>query len=104
MRPNGKEASMLSSSNRRAVPQMLGRTAVLLLAVAAGLSTATGETAGQKENADVVNIGTGKQVLWDGDLLESHEGVAFTMNPGTRTGERLLVADKPWEEWITGGY
>jgi len=51
-----------------------------------------------------MHVGTRKQVLWDGELLESHRGIRFTMNPGRRTGERMLVADKPWEAWLTGVY
>ena len=50
----------------------------------------------------MLQIGSGKQVLWDDDLLESHAGIRFVVNPGQRTGERLLVADKPWEAWVTG--
>jgi len=51
-----------------------------------------------------MQIGTRKQVIWDDEPLESHSGIRFTMNPATRTGERLLVADKPWEAWLTGCY
>ena len=52
----------------------------------------------------VTDIGSRKQVLWDDQLLESHQGVRFEMNPAARTGEVDLVADKPWESWMTGVY
>jgi hypothetical protein len=54
--------------------------------------------------ADAIDIGDRKQVLWDDALLESREGVRFEMNPAVRTGEVDLVADKPWEAWMTGVY
>lgn len=54
--------------------------------------------------AAVVDVGGRKQVLWDDYLLESHPGIHFEVNPAVRTGEIHVVADKPWEAWMTGVY
>ncbi len=44
-----------------------------------------------------INLGSAKQVFVDGLLIDSSEGVTLTMNPPVKTGERNLVAEKPWE-------
>ena len=54
--------------------------------------------------AAAVDIGDRRQVVWDRSLLEVCEGVQFEMGQALRTGEADLVADKPWEAWMTGIY
>jgi len=45
----------------------------------------------------VLDIGLAKQVFVDGSLISSSSGVTLRMNPPRKTGERCIVADKPWE-------
>ncbi len=45
-----------------------------------------------------LNIGTKKQLFVDHRFIESSEGVSLTMNPPYQTGEKLIVADQPWEK------
>ncbi len=44
-----------------------------------------------------LNVGSGKQVFADGSLISKSCGVSLRMNPPRKTGERCIVADKPWE-------
>lgn len=44
-----------------------------------------------------LNVGSGKQVFADGSLISKSSGVSLRMNPSLKTGERCIVADKPWE-------
>ena len=44
-----------------------------------------------------LNIGSEKQVFVDGSLISRSSGVSLNMNPPRKTGERCIVADKPWE-------
>ena len=45
-----------------------------------------------------LSIGTQKQLFVDHRFIESSEGVSLTMNPPYQTGEKLIVADQPWEQ------
>lgn len=51
-----------------------------------------------------IDVGCEKQLFIDDWLIESIEGVVLTVNPPRKTGERLIVADKPWEAQGIGGY
>jgi len=44
-----------------------------------------------------LNVGSGKQVFADRSLISKSHGVSLRMNPPRKTGERCVVADKPWE-------
>jgi len=46
---------------------------------------------------EALNVGSGKQVFADGSLISKSSGVSLRMNPPRKTGERCIVADKPWE-------
>jgi hypothetical protein len=50
-----------------------------------------------------VQIGTAKRLTWDASLMDKADGIRFEMHRPHRTGERCLVADKPWESWQLGG-
>ncbi len=49
------------------------------------------------ERRDAVDIGSEKQLFIDDALIAEAENVTLTMNPPRKTGERCIVADKPWE-------
>jgi len=51
-----------------------------------------------------IDVGCEKQLFIDNWLIESREGVSLTMNPPKKTGEKLIVADKPWEAGGIGAY
>jgi hypothetical protein len=50
-----------------------------------------------------IRLSDRKYVTWDDALFDKSDGVRFKMHPPHRTGERNLVADKPWESWQMGG-
>ena len=50
-----------------------------------------------------VDIGSSKRLMWNASLFESSRGIRFEMHRPHRTGERCLIADKPWESWQIGG-
>ena len=74
---------------------------VLLLA---GILACACSLTGATPDRGAVDIGGHKQVLWDDSLLDSHDGVTFEAGIAVRTGEVDMVADKPWEAWMTGIY
>ena len=50
-------------------------------------------------------IGSRKQLFIDHRFIESSEGIELVFNPPRQTGEKLVVADAPWEEgWHIGSY
>ncbi len=50
-------------------------------------------------------IGSRKQLFIDHRFIESSEGIELVFNPPHQTGEKLVVADAPWEEgWHIGSY
>ena len=53
-------------------------------------------TAGAGRTATPVH--THKQLFVDGAWIEASENVVLTMNPPHQTGERMVVADQPWEK------
>lgn len=50
-----------------------------------------------------LGLGDRKWLTWDESLFERSAGVTFEMQRPHRTGDRCLVADKPWESWQIGG-
>ena len=50
------------------------------------------------------DIGSGKQLFLDEELVESTSGVAFRVHPPGKTHEVLVHADQPWEGFIAGNY
>lgn len=50
------------------------------------------------------HVGTDKQLFLDHQFIESSEGIALSMHAPYQTGEKLIVADQPWEKaCIIGG-
>lgn len=47
-----------------------------------------------------VDVGNRKQLFLDGHFADVADGVTLTVNPPQKTGEKLLVADQPWETSI----
>src|SRR2546428_13170767 len=45
-----------------------------------------------------LEVGTGKQLLFDEALIASKVGFTTTMNPATRADGPILVTDQPWEK------
>ncbi|MFN0195538.1 MAG: hypothetical protein ACKVT0_02250 [Planctomycetaceae bacterium] len=48
-------------------------------------------------------IGSKKRLTWDESLFSQMPGVDFEMHQPHRTGEKNIIADKPWESWQMGG-
>ena len=48
--------------------------------------------------ANLLALGTAKQLLFDDALVEAKEGFTTTMNPATRTDTPVLAPEKPWEQ------
>jgi hypothetical protein len=73
----------------------------LLQAGLAGAAAAAEGTTPQEGATATMNppisVGTQKQLFIDRRFIESSQGMALTMNPAQRTGERILEADRPWE-------
>jgi len=55
------------------------------------------------EPAAPIALGDRKWLTWDDSLFDRADGVTFEMQRPHRTGDRCLVADKPWESWQIGG-
>ena len=70
---------------------------MLVALAAAGLALMLrASTAGAGRTATPVH--THKQLFVDGAWIEASENVVLTMNSPHQTGERLVVADQPWEK------
>src|SRR5262245_44333254 len=50
-----------------------------------------------------IALGDRKRLTWDDSLFDRVDGVTFEMQRPHRTGDRCLIADKPWESWQIGG-
>ncbi len=50
------------------------------------------------------DVGDRKQLLFDDAFFESHKGFWWRVCPPRKTGERNLVADKPWENFIINAW
>ncbi len=48
--------------------------------------------------AQVLDVGSTKQLFIDHRFFEMVEGVTLTVNPARPTGEKVLVPDAPWEK------
>jgi len=44
-----------------------------------------------------MNIGSAEQLFVDNAIIASSTGIRLTMNPPRKTGEKCIVADRPWE-------
>jgi hypothetical protein len=75
-------------------------TLALVLGVLAPLAVAGSGVA----TAEPLRVGTAKQLFIDQRFIEKSRGVALVVNSPRRTGEKLVVADKPWEDYWIGGY
>jgi len=51
-----------------------------------------------------IDIGSYRQLFLDDWLIREAEGVSLTVNRPVKTGERLLVPDRPWEAARQGAY
>ena len=51
-----------------------------------------------------LDIGTAKQVFVDGRFVETSAGATLAVNRPYPTGEKLIVQNKPWEDFWVGGY
>ena len=48
--------------------------------------------------AGTLDVGHQKQLFVDHRFIESSDGISLRMNPPHQTGERLVLADQPWEK------
>jgi hypothetical protein len=62
-----------------------------------------GQCLAEEGPAAPIALGSRKRLTWDDSLFERSNGIRFEMHRPQRTGERNLVADKPWESWQMGG-
>jgi hypothetical protein len=51
-----------------------------------------------------IDVGSEKQLFIDDSFTRSAAGVRLVMNPPDKTGEMNLIADKPWEAGLIGGF
>jgi hypothetical protein len=54
--------------------------------------------------SNLSNVGDRKQLLFDDAFLESHRGFWWRVCPPRRTGERNVVADRSWEDFIINAW
>lgn len=52
----------------------------------------------------LLKVGDRKQLLFDDAFFEAHHGFWWRACPPHKTGERNLVADKPWEDFIINAW
>src|SRR5258706_4537849 len=54
---------------------------------------------------NALNVSRNKQLFVDHRFVESSEGITLSMHEPFPTGEKLVVADQPWEKGLVmGGY
>jgi hypothetical protein len=51
-----------------------------------------------------LHVGTAKQLFIDRRFIETSRGVTLVVNAPRPTREKLIVADRPWEDYWIGGY
>ena len=68
---------------------------LVLVCFNASLLTASGE---------LLNVGSAKQLFLDHRFIESSKGTELVVNRPRIPGEKLIIADKPWEACWIGGY
>ncbi len=74
-------------------------------ALAAILSTLPPARAAEPlSDEQLCRVGSAKQVFIDDRFFDSADGVELTMNPPRKTGERLIVSDRPWESFLVNAY
>jgi hypothetical protein len=64
----------------------------------------TQEAARMTYDPGLTNVGDQKQLLFDNAFFESHKGFWWRVCPPRKTGERNVVADKPWEDFIINAW
>lgn len=52
----------------------------------------------------LLSVGDQKQLLFDDAFFSSHRGFRWRVCPPRKTGERNLVADRPWEDFIINAW
>ena len=55
-------------------------------------------------SAETLNVGTVKQVFIDGRFIANSRNVKLVVNKPRITGEKLIVPNKPWEDFYLGAY
>lgn len=78
------------------IPARFGSIAIALLVGTSQLALAA-------EPAKPLELKDRKRLTWDESLFERSEGITFEMQRPHLTGDRCMVADKPWESWQIGG-
>ena len=73
------------------------RAALLALAALAAVSAA-------RPQSPPLDVGTQRQMFIDRRFIAESKGVALVVERPRLTGERLLVQDRPWEDFWIGGY
>ena len=56
------------------------------------------------DDSALYQVSDQKQLLFDDAFLESHKGFWFRVCPPRKTGERNVIADKPWESFVINGW
>jgi len=59
---------------------------------------------GQPMDMEVIDVGDRKQLLLDDLFIHERDGIALCVNIPEKTGDRLIVADQPWENRFVGPY
>ena len=59
---------------------------------------------GATGKATPMNIGSAKQLFVDGALIATSHGIALTMNPPRKTGEKCIIPDREWEGYAVCAY
>ncbi|HSW46625.1 MAG TPA: hypothetical protein VLM89_13765 [Phycisphaerae bacterium] len=72
---------------------------VVACGLAPAIASATGGPAvkSQADDPSVLDVGERRQVFIDGRFMANSRDVELVVHPPRKTGERTLVADKPWE-------
>ena len=76
----------------------------LLLFVAVQPNHLYSQPIDKTDPSKLVDVGSRKQLFIDDALIASSRKIKLTMNPPVKTGEQMIVADKPWESGGLGAY
>ena len=85
------------TENSSPAPSMRARAALLVLAALAAVS-------GARPQSTPLDVGTKRQIFIDRRFIADSKGVELVVERPRLTGERLLVQDRPWEDFWIGGY
>ena len=78
-------------------PQRLALGALLLLIQFSGLAFVTPAN-GSDETNRVLDVGNSRQMFIDGRFFATSNKVELVVHQPKKTGERTIVADRPWEK------